>query len=455
MRKTLLIIVLSLCAHNLFSQQDSLLKKFKYRIDHYRAVNFNLGAGTQFNQSEIPTVIYKSSGAAGSLGGGYYFLKSTDKILLSVSGGLGTSFYTSNSNNQTSTSKSSNFAAAPTFSVLNKWFSKKIFTELGTDASLYYNTGKGDASNYTVPAKHKRANYSVAINTGVGMGRLENITDMQNALWLYKELATEKILSRQLTADEQIELGRAITKGNNTRVLDGRRRTKFILATVDNYLQQKGVISKTDMNYFSSLNDILFFAFNNIRFAGTEKFIRLTPAVYSWNADATQNDGINKNENRFDVKTALFSFGINKYIPTNLVHQNNYGASAKLSYTDQRLADRNFTSGIVTGETKINSIIKQAGVNLFFEHVIYPNTRTAISFKINSETGYQDFNKQTNLYEIANLQGAVSYFISYRTRFNMNIGGLYQKNPFIATQSSQGFPESMQLYANAGINVSL
>ena len=278
---------------------------------------------------------------------------------------------------------------------------------------------------------------------------------MQNALWLFKELASEKTLSRQLSADEQNELGRAITAGNNTRVLDARRRTKFILATVDNYLQQKGLISKNDINYFSSLNDILFFAFNNNRFAGTEKFIRFTPAIYSWNADGTQGDAINKNESRFNVKSVLFSSGFNKYDPANLVHQNNYGASVKLSYTDQQQANRNFTSGTVTDETKFNSIVKQAGVYLFFEHVIYPNTRTVINFKINSETGYQDYNKKTGLYEIANLQGTVSYFISYRTRFNLNIGGFYQKNSFRPYQVTQDFPESMQLYAGAGIDISL
>ena len=76
MKKTLLIIVLFLSVQNLFSQQDSLLKKFKYRIDHYQAVSLNAGAGTQFNRSEITATTNKNRALFGSLGGNYYLLKS-------------------------------------------------------------------------------------------------------------------------------------------------------------------------------------------------------------------------------------------------------------------------------------------------------------------------------------------------------------------------------------------
>jgi hypothetical protein len=455
MRKTLLIIVLFLCAHNLFSQQDSLLKKFKYRIAHYQAVNLNAGAGTQFSQSEIPATTNKNRYLSGGLGGNYYLLKSTDKILLTASAGLGTALGTGKSDNDSVSQKNNSFNFVPSFSILNKWFSKKMFKELGAGASLQYATSKFNITGYQSPFKNKNADYSIAIHTGIGTGRLENIIDMQNALWLYKELTDEKIISRQLTGDELIELGRAITAGNNTRVLDTRRRTKFILATVDNYLQQKGVINKTDIKYFSSLNDILFFAFNNPRLSGTEKYIRFTPAIASWNRNEDASNAIDKFRHRFNTKSLLLSLGLGKYIPTDLVHQNNIGASAKLSYVSADLSDKYFTNDVITNEVKGKSELKQAAVNLFFQHSIYPNTRTAINFNLQIETGYQGFEKQTNFYNATNLTSSVDYFISYRTKFTAGVGAQYQKNVYDIYDYVRLNPNTLFLYANAGINISL
>lgn len=71
--------------------------------------------------------------------------------------------------------------------------------------------------------------------------------------------------------------------------------------------------------------------------------------------------------------------GINKYTPQNLTHQNNYGASFRLSYNFFEFSDRYFTSGVITSDTNGNSHLKQAAINLFYEHAIYPNTRTSIN----------------------------------------------------------------------------
>jgi hypothetical protein len=455
MKKTLLIVVLFLSVQNVFSQQDSLLKKFKYRIDHYQAINFNAGAGTQFIRSELIATTNKDRGLFGSLGGNYYLLKSTDKMLLNASAGLGTALSVSKSNNISTFQKNSGFSFAPSLSILNKWFTKKMFTELGTDASLQYLTYKHDASDYTVPSKSKNADYSISVHTGIGTGRLENVTDMQNALWLYKELTAEKLISRQLTADELNELGKAITAGNNTRVLDARRKTKFILATVDNYLQQKSAISKTDINYFSSLNDILFFAINNPRLTGTEKYIRFTPAMTSRNKNNDASNGADKFQHRFNTKSLLLSLGISRYIPTSLVHQNNFGASTKLSYISTDLSDKYSTDDVITNEFKGKSDLKQAAIILSFQHSIYPNTRTAINFNFQTETGYQDYEKQTSSYNETSFNGSIDYFISYRTKFTAAMGALYLKNVYNIYDYIGLYPNQISLSVSAGITISL
>jgi hypothetical protein len=416
-----------------------------------------MDAGGQFSNSKLVPGTHKNNSSGGNLGASYYSVKSTDRIILNFSGGAGMSFSSSNAKDPANTNKNRSFSASPQFSVLNRWFSKKMFTELGTDISGSYNANKSSATNYPGPIKSKQGNYSIAVNMGIGKGRLENITDMQNALWLYKALQEENRLSRSLTAGELNELGRTITLANNTRVLDLRKRTQFMLETTDKFFQQKNILSANDIRYFSTLNDILFFAINNQRLSGTEIYARLTPAINKTNGNQTNNSLSSKDENRIENKSVLFSAGISKYIPVNLRHQNNYGFSLNLDYISYHETDKSFVSGSLTNQFEFNTTIKQARVNLFFQHAIYPNTRTTINFDLHSEAGYQDVGQESGFLGMADLSGSLNYFISYRTRFTCNFGAAWQKNVYGYTYSQylQLLPENVHLYANAGLQVSL
>lgn len=332
-----------------------------------------------------------------------------------------------------------------------------MFTELGADISGRIYANKNELSNYQSPLQNKQNDYSIAVNMGIGKGRLENITDMQNALWLYKALEEEKRLSRSLSADELNELGRTITLANNTRVLDFRKRTQFMLETTDKFFQQKNLLTATDIRYFSSLNDILFFAINNPRLSGTEIYVRLTPAIKNANRDEINNSLFTNYENRVVNKSVLLSAGISKYIAVNLRHQNNYGMSLKLNYDLYHETNKYFTSGSLTNQLDFNTTIKQAGVNLFFQHAIYPNTRTTISFNLQSDAGYQDVEQGSGFFGMADLSGLFDYFISYRTRFTCSLGAVWQKNIYGYTyyQYLQLLPDNVRLFANAGFQVNL
>ena len=262
MKQILLTIAFAIPSLLLFSQQDSLLKNFKYRINTFRAISLGANGGGQYTRTHPVIGPNNYSSGGGNIAASYYTAKSTDKILLTTSTYLYTSFSTTKDNDPASRYTRKNFEVSPGIYALNKWFSRNRFVELGTTVSGDVNTSKDRSSNDPAATKYDRNAYSIAVYTGIGTGRLENITDMQNALWLYKALEAAGSLSRALTTEEQNDLGRAVTRANNTRVLDSRKRTQFVLTTVDEYLQQRGLISKTDINYFSNLNDILFFAYN-------------------------------------------------------------------------------------------------------------------------------------------------------------------------------------------------
>ena len=150
---------------------------------------------------------------------------------------LYSNFNSARSENSTSVTKYSTFPGSPNITILNKWFPKNKFTELGADIFTSINTNKNADGNNPGLSKTRNGQYTIVINTGIGKGRLENITDMQNALWLSNALQTANSLLQPLSAIELNELGRTITTANNSRILDARKRTQFILETVDNYLQ--------------------------------------------------------------------------------------------------------------------------------------------------------------------------------------------------------------------------
>lgn len=453
MRKILSAISICFFALPLFSQQGPLLQNFKYRINRFRAINYNINGGSQFEQYDWTPGNVKSSGTNGNIGAGYFFTKSTDRILLTANAGLYSSVATGKSISQSVERTNRNFNVSPSINVLNKWFAKNHFTELGAVAS--YNYGRSKNRQLTPANKEKSYQdyYSVAIQTGIGKGRLENVTNMQNGLWLYKELQEANLLTRSLSDVELNELGQSITDGTNTRVLDTRRRTQFILKTVDNYFQQKGLVAKTDINYFTRLNDILFFAVNNQRLSGIEKFIRFTPAIQRNNDESNVNNFADKYRQTFRRQSLVLTTGFNKYKPASLTHQNNYGASVKMAYNDYTFNTRNFIGGVNNTVETIRTI-KQAGANVFFQHAIYPNTRTVILFDLQSEGGYQENQDQSEFYTSTAISGTMNYFLSYRTMLRCTIGTSYEKNAYyVSPNYSQ--PERLYLNANVGLDINL
>jgi len=214
------------------------------------------------------------------------------------------------------------------------------------------------------------------------------------------------------------------------------------------------VISKTDIHYFTHLNDILFFANNSQRLSGTEKFIRLTPGISGGKQDQTLYD-TSVNNNHYTNKSMVLTVGFNKFLPVKLTSQNNYGAFAKLAIMDNNMILRYYHAGILINDIGVKATLRQAGVNAFFQHAMYPNTRTVINLLISTEGGYQDFENQRNFYGHINLNAGLKYFVSYRTSLMASLGAGYTKNEYNNYQSFETIPKNLQLFASFGVVVSM
>lgn len=457
MKKTTLITSLSFLYFHSFAQQDSLLKNFKFRISNYRIVTLNLYQNAEYGKTNYPSYNAENTSASGNLFAEISTIRSTDNLQLTLTTGAGSNIAHSRNNNQPGKIDYTTAGVNGNFSVLSRWFNKNYFIEAGTTLSGFTNGQKTKNITTELVEKNTLGTYHGTIYAGIGTGRLENIRDMQNALWLNKELTESSSLTRELTPEELNELGRSITKGNNTRVLDVRRKTKFVLRTVDEFLQSKGLISKTDINYFTGLNDILFFAINDSRLSGTEKFIRLIPDIWGSNSIASLTPTNDKLTIKPQSKSALVTIGFNTYQPLNLSHQNNYGAAVKLNYTDFSSVSRNYQDGVLQTEFKQHNIVKRAGVNLFFTHVIYPNTRTIIRLTAETEMGWQDdYALDKSFYERTGINTSFDYFVSYRTRLFINAGVFHNKNYYYGNyQSFELFPDRFSASINTGLTINL
>lgn len=455
MKKIILTLTLPFSSLLIFAQEDSLLKNFKFRNSNYRAISTNVSGSGQYGSKYLAAGKADGSAAGGSFQVNYYSLKSTDRILFSANTWLGTNFDFNKSTSPYTASNSRSFSFYPSVAISNKWFSDNFFTELGVTGSLGLN-GSNDKNE--TPFSTAKSNYNaenLAVTISVGTGRLENINDMQNALWLNRALEKEERISRSLSEEELSGLGRTITKANNTRVLDFRKRIQFVLETVDEYLQTKGLINNADIRYFSNLNDILFFAINQQRLSGTEKFIRLTPGITDYRLQNDQQPDDTRHTDKIANKSVQLSIGINKHVPVNLYHQNNFGGSIQAFYLNNHSRLKYLQSDTVFVENDLHANWKQGSVAFFFQHAIYPNTRTAITLSIDSKAGYQELEQEKNWFGMASLSGNAVYFISYRTTLNCSIGASYNKNVYDNTRYLLFEPETMQFFANVGLQVAL
>jgi hypothetical protein len=455
MRPILLTLTLLSLTINSFSQQDSVLQQFTYSIPHYRAIGISLGTGTSHYDTDIPGGSNLQNGISASGGASYYYTQSTDKNLLTANSYFSLGYSAGKSSTPSIETKNKNATISSLLNINNKWFRNEQFLETGVEIAENNSLQKFISSVPYSNTKFTTNNFSLSATAGIGKGRLENVTDMQNALWLIHRLKREDRLSRTLSAAEMDALGHTITMANNTRVLDDRKKTEYILKHTDEFLRTNNLISQYDINYFTGLNDILFFAFNNIRLSGTEKFIRLTPAIRSYNLADSQMISVSKTTTRNTVRSVQFSAGLNKYKPQSLQHQDNYGISLVLLYTSYGLDNRSYRYGVNVGEQKSNPEIKRAGLNLFYEHAYYPDTRTIVSINCNAETGYQQIAQQKDMYGNIFISGNLNYFISYKTRLTCSAGGNYKKNEFDLNNDLSPIADYFDLFVNAGVTISL
>ena len=445
------VLLSSIFTTSLFAQESKLLQNFKYRISNFNAVTLNADAGGGAFKEYFTS---SNNNFGSSIGGSYNFFTNTDsrKTIIStyILGALNRG-----ENYSSSTDKNKNSFAGSNIYFNNTWYKAKNYIEIGT--TIFGNSGNSSTKNYnnTEIANTKNNSFAFLNTIAVGRGRIENVTDMQNALWLYRSLKKDKNLNRDLTAEELNNLAKSITKSKNTRVLDFRRRTKFVLKTVDGFLQEKGVIGKSDIDYFSTLNDNLFLANNFERLAGSVFYFNINPQIEG--RGNAYFDGINSfiQQNNNGIKELSATFGYKKHLPKTLNRQTDFGFAFKTTIAKNTETDKKIYSNNVVLANKSIYNIEQYGPELFYDHGLYPNTRTNINIRADANIGIQVVNNVQDNFANLKLGANINYFINYRTRFIANLGLNYQKNILDYFQRSIFLPNRLFASTKVGIDINL
>jgi hypothetical protein len=205
-------------------------------------------------------------------------LKSQSEMHASISGNLTntSSLYARETYN--SESKLNDFSHNESFNIngLKRFYNaKQNYFEVNGSLGLGYSGSSGKNRGYNADTlfgsntnKNKNFRNSVSGSLLIGNGRIEQVQDARLALFLLDDL---KRLNREkrLSSDEDvIELARLITSLKYKRFFDDRLRKIAEISAIDSFMQLKGIVSKTDAAYFTSLNDNWDFANNPVRNSG-------------------------------------------------------------------------------------------------------------------------------------------------------------------------------------------
>lgn len=438
--------------------QDTLqtypLSSFTYRTNGYKALTF-FGDfnGRADNSKEGAAERSSSSGSGMSALARYIETKSTERkqSLTSYLASVIPYSFTRESN---SGAKTGSFFSQFSLDARNltRLYKGQRFIEYGAVAGVNGGTERLKQTDTTI----KGSNYSILgeLQIGAGLGRLEQVTDAQTALFILNDLQA-KGLAFNVSPEMVDKFGRFITQMRNGRIFDLRKRTKEQLKLIDQFLRENKLIRSTDAEEISIINDNLYFSFNNdlsqlpsaihvgyegglipgADFNAIGDYIPFTQAyVFNPGSDLTifpdyisefrvhtlqpineqtlrmsgrklyaRIRGVyNNSKNRqvdagFTTRGIVAQVGIEKHIPVSLHWQTIY--SANLNYftgrNTSKLQPRFFQDRLYEAlNTQINTKIGTFYLNAEWAKRYYPNGRTSIEGRASALLSNGRFNTQ-------------------------------------------------------------
>lgn len=332
-----------------------------------------------------------------------------------------------------------------------KYYSKspKRFLEYGGSVGLgenYYST-----RNVTDTTVHEYSSnkipLSLRLTLGHGHGRLENIEDAVEALYILNELKEKGITTKTVSEEDIRQFADCITKIKQERFFDERLYRQKSMTGLVNKLLELGLIDKESISTFNTIADYHYFAGFYPRYSGN---------VLKYNAEPFVNYTFRSSEPN-DYREWAFTKGVtlnvlyNSETPVSLKWQKSLTLSAKYSIQDEK---SKYKGGGNDWTNRDNEPTQTYGASASYALNYQPNTRTSMG-----AAGYGSF-YHSDLYKYSNLNvgvsGHVKYYISERLKFNINLQLYYydsssNSSDEMASSNTNGITSNL----NAGFTYSL
>lgn len=372
MRNTLAMLCVLATSLAGFSQEKS-FNLNHYKFPDYKRHELELEFNSNGTSNKETTKMFTSTGEVqydysrysnnSNLNLGYQYDNLTRKHIDYLFSSLSGRFDYSKNNNYDQKIVQSNPSSHWNLNGFRKYYliENTFFIEGSTELNVSWLKSKRTATgqpddNYRIDSQ------SLSVGLGIGVGRIEKVSDLWQAYYILEKLNKQGSFNRELTEDDVYEFARLASRLKNKRFFDARLQKIEELTRLDSLLHQKGLISKSDISYFTTMNDYWSYGNFQDRRSGIELVFNASPDYQRVYRKSDNNKGSASQKSSI-VSNATFTYTkqLNLYWQRAII--------ANVSY--ESLMDS-------TGSDFQNVNDNKVTTNVGLSYGYFPNSRTAI-----------------------------------------------------------------------------
>jgi hypothetical protein len=283
----------------------------------------------------------------------------------------------------------------------------KLFIEGTFNISTSYSRDKEKSNAAT--SVYSACALDISPGIGIGLGRIEYVNDLWKGYYILEKLKEQHSLSRELKEQDISEFAQFTSQLNNKRFFDSRIRRIAELQALDSMLYAQKLIDRSDIRYFTTLNDYWSFPVYFDRKSGKELKLLISPELNTYRYKYT---GGNKLTPTLVNLIATARFDYSKQI--NLFWERNF----RISFTNTTMLSKNNDADQNYAKNLINS-------NISLGYGFFPDTRTRLTGSV-SYKGYEIMVSDKKIWNNSiDSKLRVEYFISPQLQLTAELSPSY------------------------------
>ncbi len=284
------------------------------------------------------------------------------------------------------------------------------FLLFAPSASFSYNHFKDkldDETDESFDATNSTLSTYGSLSLGVGTGRIEEVGDARQAVYILQELQKQGVLKKNLSQEEINELAQLITKTKYKRRFDSRIRLIQEITSIDSLFVEKGYIEEEhSAAYFTTLYDNWMYA-KAYRRSGNRVTLSVRPH-FNYRNEKNEKVYINRDNYTINDTTKQFYYGAD----LNIL----YESEKPMNLYWQRSFSIGYSIGWIGSDYPKHDDSYDTDVFATYGIAYYPNSRTSISGSISENINYI-FNDR-NIWTTTSINLGMSYYFSPQLRLD-------------------------------------